>query len=105
MKHYDSDMIPAIAIHPGEILKEEIEARGMTLKELAEKMGCPVQVVSLIIRGRKGISAEIAADLAKALPGITADMWLRLDASYRLNLVRIRQRDAHKASYSPPSDS
>ncbi|HEY3417897.1 MAG TPA: HigA family addiction module antitoxin [Armatimonadota bacterium] len=97
MKRYDSDLVPAIAIHPGEILKEEIEARSMTQKELAEEMGRPVQVVNLIINGRKGISAETAVDLEKAIPEIPADFWLRLDASYRLNVVRIRQRDMRKA--------
>ena len=47
-------------IHPGGLLAEEIEARGMTQRELAMRMGRPPQLVSEIVRGRRGISAETA---------------------------------------------
>ena len=91
-------LTPAIATHPGEVLKEEIEARGMTQKELAEKMGRSPQIVNLIINGRKGISAETAINLEKAFPDIPAEFWMNLDSAYRLDLVRIRQRDLRRAS-------
>lgn len=91
-------LTPAIAIHPGEVLKEEIEARGMTQKELAEKMGRSAQIVNMIINGRKGISAETAVNLEHAFPEIPAEFWLNLDSAYRLDLVRIQQRDLQKAS-------
>ncbi len=91
-------LIPAIATHPGEVLKEELDARGMTQKELAEQMGRSTQIVNMIINGRKGISAETAVNLEKAFPEIPAEFWLNLDSAYRLDLVRIQQRNLHKAS-------
>ena len=98
MRRHDSDLTPAMTIHPGEILKDEIEARGMTQRELAEKMARPVQVVNLIIHGRKGISEDTALDLEKAFDGeLTAQMWLQLDANYRLDSARIRRQE-RKAS-------
>jgi len=98
MRRHDSDLTPAIAIHPGVILKDEIDARGMTQKELAEKMRRPVQVVNLIIHGRKGISEDTAIDLEQAFDGeLTAEMWIQLDMNYRLDSARIRRQE-RKAS-------
>ncbi len=76
-----------IAIHPGGLLAEEIEARGMTQRELAMRMGRPPQLVSEIVRGRRGISAETALQLEAAL-GTAAHIWVGLDADYRLALAR-----------------
>lgn len=76
-----------IAIHPGGLLAEEIEARGMTQRELAMRMGRPPQLVSEIVRGRHGISAETALQLDAAL-GTAAHIWVGLDADYRLALAR-----------------
>lgn len=74
-------------IHPGELLAEEIEARGMTQRELAIAMGRAPQVVSEIVRGRRGISAETALQLEAAL-GTAAHIWVGLDADYRLALAQ-----------------
>ena len=77
-------------IHPGELLAEEIAARGMTQRELATLMGRSPQVVSEIVRGRRGISADTAIQLEAAL-GTAAHIWVGLDADYRLALALARQ--------------
>ena len=77
-------------IHPGELLGEEIEARGMSQRELATLMGRPPQLISEIVRGRRGISAETALQLEAAL-GTAAHIWVGLDADYRLALALARQ--------------
>ena len=82
-----------IAIHPGELLAEEIEARGMTQRELATLVGRPPQVISEIVRGRRGISAETALQLESAL-GTAAHIWVGLDADYRLALALARREVA-----------
>ena len=76
-------------IHPGELLAEEIEARGMTQRELALAMGRPPQLISEIVRGRRGISAETALQLEAAL-GTAAHIWVGLDGDYRLALAQRR---------------
>lgn len=76
-----------IAISPGELLAEEIEARGMTQRELALAMGRSSQAVSAILRGVKAIDARTAIEIEQAL-GIAAGFWLRLEAQYRLALAR-----------------
>lgn len=84
-------IIPDIAIHPGELLGEELEARGMTQRELALAMGRPPQLISEIVRGRRGISARTALGLEAAL-GTAAHIWVGLDADYRLALALTQQR-------------
>ncbi|MEX0786979.1 MAG: HigA family addiction module antitoxin [Dehalococcoidia bacterium] len=76
-----------MAIAPGEILAEELEARGMTQRELAEKMGRPAQMLSEIVRGKKAITAETALQLEEAL-GPSAEFWMGLQTSYELTLAR-----------------
>lgn len=72
---------------PGELLQEELEARGITQRHLAELMGRPPQMISEICRGKKSITAETALDLDQAL-GIPAYLWMRLESDYRLALAR-----------------
>ncbi|MHB0935838.1 MAG: HigA family addiction module antitoxin [Armatimonadota bacterium] len=87
-------IVPAVLIHPGEILKDELDARGMTQKELAEKTNRPQQTISLIINGRKGISEETAVDLEEAFDGqLTAEFWINLDANYRLHRERTKRQE------------
>lgn len=80
-----------LAIPPGETLAEELEARGMTQKELATQMKRPPQVVNEIVRAKKAITPETALDLERVL-GVSAHFWLGLEADYQLTLARNRQR-------------
>ena len=76
-----------LAISPGETLAEELEARGMTQKELATQMKRPPQVVNEIVRAKKAITPETALDLERVL-GVSAHFWLGLEADYQLTLAR-----------------
>lgn len=76
-----------MAIPPGEILAEELEARGMTQRELAEEMGRPPQVINEIVKGKKAITAETALQLEEAL-GPSAEFWMGLQTTYLLTLAR-----------------
>ena len=69
---------PNIAIPPGEFLVEEIEARGITQKELARRMGRPLNAVNEIINGKKTITAETSLQLEEVIPEIPARFWLNL---------------------------
>ncbi len=91
-----TDYNPAIPIHPGEILQEELAARGWTQKHLAETMRRPLQLVNNIIHGRAGISAETALDLAEVFE-TSAQFWMNLDSQYRLSIAR-RKRAEQQAS-------
>ena len=88
-----NDLVPAEPTHPGEVLREELAARDMTQTDLAQVAGRPLQTINMIIKGRKGISAETALDLEKVFPEIPADFWLQLDMRYRLNVERLRRQE------------
>ena len=89
-----------LAIHPGELLGEEIDVRGMTQKALAEAMMRPPQVVNEIVRGKKAITADTAVQLEDVL-GISAQLWLGLQTQYDLILAR-RAQAARRTSAPVP---
>ena len=90
-KRMDNKLVPAIPTHPGDILHDEIAARHLSQRAVADITGRPYQVINGIINGKKGISAETALDLEKVFPEIPAEFWLRVDLSYRLNMVRLER--------------
>ena len=77
---YANDMTSSLLIHPGEMIKEEIEARGITQKEVAEKMGVSYTVFNEILNGKRPVTTEYAL-LLEAVLGIDAGIWLRLQAA------------------------
>ena len=79
---------PDIAIPPGDVLSETIEALGLTQAELARRMGRPPQAVNEIVRGSKEITLETALQLERVL-GVPAHVWTRLDADYPFNKARL----------------
>jgi HTH-type transcriptional regulator/antitoxin HigA len=80
-----------LAVSPGELLAEELEARGMTQRELADRTGRPGQKISEIINGKKSITYDTALELEKVL-GIPAHFWVNLEASYQLSKARLREK-------------
>lgn len=73
----------AEAFPAGEILADELEARGWTQADFADVLGRPAQFVSEIVSGKKEITRESAAQIAAAL-GTTPEFWLNLQDSYLL---------------------
>lgn len=70
-----------LPIPSGEILDEELEARGMSRQDLAARMAADLRTIDEIINGEKAIDAETAVGLANAL-GIGARYWIGLEADY-----------------------
>lgn len=65
--------------HPGEVLKEWIP-EGMTVTTAAEQLGVSRVMLSKILNGKAGISAEMALRLAAWL-GTTAEVWLEMQSA------------------------
>ena len=79
------------AEHPGEILRCELEARGISQKDLAEAIGKATPIINDIIKGRRDINVEVAVLLEMALGNITAETWLNWQNAY--DLQKIREQD------------
>ena len=71
---------------------EEIEARGMSQKELSRRMGRPLNAVNEIVNGKKAITAETALQLEAVMPEIPARFWMNLEVDYQLTKAFIRRR-------------
>jgi addiction module HigA family antidote len=74
----------AIAVHPGEILQEMLDDRGISQTELARHLETDVARINEICRKRRGVSAQMAAMLGKAF-GTSAQLWLNLQQSWELS--------------------
>ncbi len=72
-----------VATHPGEILKDELDARGMSAYRFALELGVPPTRIAIILKRRRSVSSETALRLAAYLGG-SPKVWLRLQADYDL---------------------
>ena len=89
----ETDKYSDVAIHPGEYLAEEIEARGISQKELAKRMQRPVNAINEIINGKKSVTAETALQLEAVMPEIPARFWLNLETDYQLTKALVKRRE------------
>ena len=84
---YANDMMSSELIHPGEMIKDEIQARGITQKELAQQMGVSYSVFNEILNGKRPVTTEYALLLEAAL-GTDANIWLGLQAEYNMQKMK-----------------
>jgi len=70
--------------HPGEFIREVyLQPFGITGRQLALKLDVSSSTLHRILKGRSGISSEMALRLAKAL-GRSAESWLAMQSNYDL---------------------
>jgi antitoxin HigA-1 len=74
-------------VHPGEILRDELDALGLSARALAGALGIPVNRVTQILNGQRGVSADTALRLARHL-GTSAEFWMNLQSAYELRRAR-----------------
>lgn len=75
--------ITPYAYLPGDLIREELEARGWTQEELAQIMGTDAALVSQIVNGKRTITAKTADMLAAAFE-TSAELWMNLQTAYKL---------------------
>lgn len=82
-----NNLTPSQPIHPGEMIKDEIEYRGISQKKLAAEIGMPASVLNAVLNGKRAVTTEYALLLEAAL-GIDADIWLSMQADYNKQVVK-----------------
>lgn len=92
LKDIDPEMIannltPSEPVHPGLVLKEEIECRGISQKQLARQMSVPYTILNDIMNGKRPISTDYALYLEAAL-SIDAQFWIQMQADYNLQVAK-----------------
>jgi addiction module HigA family antidote len=85
---------PRNPFHPGEVLLEEfLRPTGLTQVEFARRLGWTRVRLNGLIKGKRGITADVALDLAETL-GTSARLWMNLQATYDLNQAIARREAA-----------
>ncbi|MCD4833700.1 MAG: HigA family addiction module antidote protein [Bacteroidales bacterium] len=91
----NNTLTPHIATHPGELLKDELDARDIKQKIFASEISMQATMLNEIIKGKRPITADIAILIEKALD-IPADYWLNFQTQYELDLARIKEKNVQK---------
>jgi addiction module HigA family antidote len=76
-----------VSLIPGEVLREELEARNLTQSAFAMKIGIYPSHFSDVLKGKRRLNASLALKLEKELE-ISADFWVGLQADYELSVER-----------------
>ncbi len=83
-------------IHPGEILQEEfLKPMGISCDHLARDICVPAMRINQIVRGEKGISADIALRLARYF-GMSVEFWTGIQTHYEIEKAKMTLADRIK---------
>ncbi|WP_293740110.1 HigA family addiction module antitoxin [Parabacteroides sp. ASD2025] len=82
-----NNLIPSEPIHPGEILKDEVEYRGISQRKLALRMGISPTLLNEILNGKRAVSTEYAL-LFEAALGIDPEPLLKMQSDYNLQVAK-----------------
>lgn len=72
-----------VPVHPGRILKRELQARGLSANQLALSLHVPSGRIVTILNGKRGVTADTALRLSRYF-GNSAQFWMNLQARYDL---------------------
>jgi len=73
-------------IHPGDLLRDELQEIGVSLNELARALRVPMNRISAIVNGKRAITVDTAMRLARYF-GTSPQYWLNLQMAYDLELA------------------
>src|SRR5258706_191511 len=85
MAYPATDNLPPV--HPGEILADEEAALHLSATKFAKHIGVPPNAITAIVKGQRGISAEMAMRLAKAFD-TSERYWMNLQSHYEAKVAR-----------------
>ena len=85
--------MPRTVIHPGEHLAEELRVIGIPAAELARQIDVPVNRITAIIKGTRGITADTALRLGHWF-GTSPQFWMNLQQLYELRLTEAQSGKA-----------
>ena len=74
---------PAYPSHPGELLKEEIEYRGISQRKFAAQIGVQYTMLNEILNCKRSINVQFAM-LVEAALGIDAELWIKMQTRYNM---------------------
>lgn len=85
-----------VAVHPGEILGDELVELGVTPTELARQLAVPPNRISQILAGKRSITGDTALRLGHWF-GTSPQFWMNLQSQFDLAVAEERTGDAIRA--------
>ena len=82
-----------ISLHPGEVIKDELEAREIKKADFASQLGLKASHFSELLHGKRNVSAAVALKLEKLLK-VPAEYWMRLQVYHDLFEERNKRQHA-----------
>ncbi len=82
-----NNLTPFEPTHPGELIRDELEARNISQAKLAERIGVSPSLLNEVINGKRAVNTELALLLEAAL-GIEAEMFLKLQSEYNMQIAK-----------------
>ena len=82
-----NNLTPFEPTHPGELIKDELEANSITQAKFAESIGVKPSLLNEIINGKRGVNTEMALLIEAAL-NIPADLLLNLQSDYNMQMAK-----------------
>lgn len=82
-----NNLTPFEPTHPGKLIRDELEERHLTQAKLAEQIGVSPSLLNEVVNGKRGVNTELALLLEAAL-GISANMFLQLQADYNMQVAK-----------------
>ena len=79
--------------HPGDLVRDSMEAEGWTVTECAERLGVARHTLSRLLNGHAGVSPTMALALER-IGWSDADHWIRMQGSYDLARARLKEAAA-----------
>ncbi|MDR0658107.1 MAG: HigA family addiction module antidote protein [Mediterranea sp.] len=90
-----NNLTPSEPVHPGEILKEEIECRGISQRKLAAQMGVAYSVLNEVLNAKRPVTTEYAL-LFEAALGIDAEPLIGIQSDYNMQVTRKNKSFANR---------
>jgi antitoxin HigA-1 len=87
-------------IHPGKHLAEELEEIEISSAELARQIDVPVNRVTSLVNGQRGVTADTALRLGHWF-GTSPEFWLNLQSLYELRVARNELGDSVGKASAP----
>lgn len=74
------------AVHPGEVLRDELDGLGVTPTEFARQIAVPPNRISQIVGGKRAVTGDTALRLGHWF-GIEPQFWLNLQGAYDIRIA------------------
>lgn len=95
MEIKSNNVRPFMAVHPGSVLKDELEARGINPEAFSRQVGISFAVLRGVLDGQKNVDATMASHFERAL-GISAAFWMSLQSDFEKDSEELKLQKKRK---------